>query len=405
MTRWLKSISVFGAAFIIVALGRAVFAVVSGGAATGAVIDFVLLSAPGLALWYVANWLPDTDFDPLLYPRVLTWCLGGVGVMFGFILLRVGHPGVSVDWSLGTQAIAVAIGSVGGLAIGIREAEAITRAEELADRNETLATRERELERKNQRLDEFTSIVSHDLRNPLNVAEGRLTLARERADHEHLEAVAEAHDRMEALVDDLLSLAQQGETVSDLDAVDVGALAESCWEGVETNGATLETVDKCGIYADKLRLRQVVQNLLRNAVEHGSTDSNSHGRRTAVDHGSASPGSQGRQDAVEHDVRQTTQSASGPQQNAASSADGDHVTVSVGVLDDAAGFYIEDDGPGIPEAQHEAVFDHGYTTSTDGTGFGLAIVGRIADAHDWEVTLTDSEAGGARFEFRDVVFA
>ncbi|MFB6268573.1 MAG: sensor histidine kinase [Halobacterium sp.] len=353
MSRWLQSISVFGAVFIAVALGRAAFAVVTHGSDPGVVIDFVLLSGPGVVLWYLSIWLPQTDFDPVLYPRVLTWCLGGVGVMFAFSLLRVGHPGVDVDWSLGTQAIAVAIGSLGGIAIGIREAEAITRADELADRNEKLAARESELERQNERLDEFTSIVSHDLRNPLNVAEGRLALAREERDSDHLAAVADAHDRMEALVDDLLSLAQQGETVADLDAVDVGALARSCWEGVDHGDATLETDTACGVYADRLRLRQVVQNLLRNAVDHG----------------------------------------------------GDGVTVRVGALDDGDGFYVEDDGTGIPDADRDAVFDHGYTTSTDGTGFGLAIVDRIAEAHGWTVTITDSADGGARFEFRDVVFA
>jgi len=360
VSRWLTTISVTGAVLVAFALGRAAFGVVSGGAAPGTVIDFVLVSAPGVVLWYVAYWLPNTEFDPSLYPRVLAWSVGGVGVMLAFTLLRVGHPGVTVDGSLGTQAIAVAIGSLGGLAIGIREAEATTRARELADRNEVLARRERELERQNERLDEFTSIVSHDLRNPLNVAQGRLELARKRADgsggDEHLAAVADAHERMAGLVDGLLSLARQGETVGDdLEAVDVGALARDCWEAVAEPGATLDTPeagDALVVRADEQRLRQVLSNLFRNSVEH---------------------------------------------------AGGDGVTVTVGALGDGAGFYVADDGPGVPDGDREGVFDRGYSSSSDGTGFGLAIVARIADAHGWRVSLADGE-GGARFEFRDIEF-
>lgn len=358
MSRWLTSISVFGAVLIVVALGRAAFGVVSGSAAPGTAIDFALLSAPGFVLWYVARWLPNTEFDPSLYPRVLAWSVGGVGVMLAFSLLRVVHPGVTVDGSLGTQAIAVAIGSLGGLAIGIREAEATTRARELGDRNEELARRERELERQNERLDEFTSIVSHDLRNPLNVAQGRLELARSNADDsEHLAAVADAHERMEALVDGLLSLARQGETVDDdLDSVDVGALARDCWEAVAEPGATLDVPEPGNefvVRADEQRLRQVLSNLFRNAVEHGG------------------------------DVG---------------------VTVTVGALDDGAGFYVADDGPGIPAEDREQLFDRGYSSSTDGTGFGLAIVERIAEAHGWTVSLAEDADGGARFEFRGVEF-
>jgi len=48
------------------------------------------------------------------------------------------------------------------------------------------------------------------------------------------------------------------------------------------------------------------------------------------------------------------------------------------------------------------VFDAGYTTSEDGTGFGLPIVKEIVEAHDWSIAVTESEAGGARFEITGV---
>ena len=79
---------------------------------------------------------------------------------------------------------------------------------------------------------------------------------------------------------------------------------------------------------------------------------------------------------------------------------GDTVTVTVGDL--PGGFYVEDDGPGIPEDERRDVFESGYTTSSGGTGFGLAIVSEIADAHGWSVRVTEGSEGGARVEFTGV---
>jgi signal transduction histidine kinase len=76
------------------------------------------------------------------------------------------------------------------------------------------------------------------------------------------------------------------------------------------------------------------------------------------------------------------------------------VTVTIGEFED--GFYIEDDGDGIPEDERDDVFAPGYTTTDDGTGFGLSIVSDIVEAHGWEIRLTDSADGGARFEITGV---
>jgi len=64
--------------------------------------------------------------------------------------------------------------------------------------------------------------------------------------------------------------------------------------------------------------------------------------------------------------------------------------------------YVADDGPGIPEADREEVLEPGYSTSEDGTGFGMSIVGRMIDAHGWELEITESATGGARFEITGV---
>jgi len=70
------------------------------------------------------------------------------------------------------------------------------------------------------------------------------------------------------------------------------------------------------------------------------------------------------------------------------------VTVEVGPTD--AGFYVSDDGPGIPDQHHGRLFEYGYTTSDEGTGLGLSIVRTIAESHGWAVEHDDEYSGGTR---------
>jgi len=224
---------------------------------------------------------------------------------------------------------------------------------------------ERRLERQNERLERFASIVSHDLRNPLQVAQGRLGHVEPTASTgKHLDAAVEALDRMEELVDDLLVLAREGQTVDATTGVDIADVARSAWRSVETMGSDLSVEASGAVVADTGRLTQLFENLFRNAVEHGST------------------GNQ-------------TQSGDAVERGSTNDAD---LTITVGALPD--GVYVADDGDGIPESEREDVFDAGYSTNEDGTGFGLDIVREIADAHGWSITVTESETGGARFEIR-----
>jgi signal transduction histidine kinase len=132
--------------------------------------------------------MPRSNIGAEHYLRLVAVMFGGVAVMFGFILLRDIHPGVSVEWSIGTQALALTLGSIGGLLIGVQES---------------------------------ASVISHDLRNPLNVAQGHIELARREVENEHLSTVADAHDRMTRLIEDLLTLAQEGETIDETEPADL----------------------------------------------------------------------------------------------------------------------------------------------------------------------------------------
>ncbi|MFC6772082.1 PAS domain-containing sensor histidine kinase, partial [Halorubrum pallidum] len=131
---------------------------------------------------------------------------------------------------------------------------------------------EEELERRNRELERFASIVSHDLRNPLNVASGRVELAREEVDSEHLDRAADAHEHMESLIEDLLTLARSGERITETEPVSLSAVVRQAWRNVATGDATLVVDVDRTVEADPRRLAQLVENLVRNAVEHGGDD-------------------------------------------------------------------------------------------------------------------------------------
>lgn len=213
------------------------------------------------------------------------------------------------------------------------------------------AEREARLTAQNERLDQFAAVVSHDIRNPLNVAQGRLELVREECSSPHLDDVERAHERIEGLLKNLLRLARDGQQVGDVEPVDLADVVKEAESDVPSK---LRVVVECdagaddavAMEADRGRLRELLSNLLANAADHGAE------------------------------------------------------TVHVGWISDEKGFFVADDGPGIPVADRERVFEHGFTTDEDGSGFGLAIVQDIAEAHGWTVSVTESESGGARIEVR-----
>ncbi|WP_299268506.1 sensor histidine kinase [Halorientalis sp.] len=209
---------------------------------------------------------------------------------------------------------------------------------------------QRELERQNERLEKFASVVSHDLRNPLQVVRARVAAARAETESAHHDHIEEAVGRMENLIDDVLTLARDGQVIGDLDETDLDDCARAAWGRIEAQEATLVCQTDCAIEADGDRLVELLQNLCANAVTHAGPD----------------------------------------------------VTVRLGLLgdDDPRGFYVGDDGPGIPPEERDLVFEYGFGTG-EGTGMGLAIVEEIAQAHGWNVSLADG-ADGARFEFTGV---
>lgn len=289
--------------------------------------------------------------------RLAGWTLGG-GVLFfavggwlrGLEMLSDQAIPHLVTLTLSITTLGAFVGTVIGLYDANRQAQA-----------RALREREQELEAQNDRLNEFASIVSHDLRNPLNVAQGRLELALMEDDSEHLNVVNQSLNRMEELINDLLVLTRVGEAVVDREPVTLSLVVDRSWKMVDTDDGRLINEAAGQIEANNGQLMELLENLFRNAVEHRSPDKND-----------------------EEALRDTNKG----------------VTIRVGVLED--GFFLEDDGPGIPPEKRSQVFESGYSTAPNGTGFGLHIVQRIAEIHGWSVQATVSDIGGARFEFTGV---
>jgi len=213
--------------------------------------------------------------------------------------------------------------------------------------------RERQLVDANDSLEAFAEIVSHDVQGPLMELRGSADVAIATGDVDQVEHVHNGIDRMDALVDDMLDLARSGQRIDETSVVSLAEATRAAWRSVWATDADLVVATDGRVRADPDRLQQLLENCFRNAVEHA----------------------------------------------------GPAVTVTVGELDDSDGFYVEDDGPGIPAADRDRVFERGVSGSEDGTGLGLGIVREIVDAHGWSVRVVAAADGGARLEFADVELA
>ncbi|MEA1930824.1 MAG: PAS domain S-box protein [Euryarchaeota archaeon] len=229
---------------------------------------------------------------------------------------------------------------------------------ERKQREQELTRLTRQLRQKNQQLERLAGVVSHDLQTPLSTAEKLTGLLRadlgeaDPAVEQSLADLEATHQRLQEFADQLPRLARESTDVEEPTTCDLQSVAESAWSFVETGSLDLQIASTSTVRADPSRLQRVFENLFQNTVTHGVE---------AVD---------------------------GEQAHTAT-------TVRVGSTDD--GFYIEDDGPGIRPEQRSELFEYGMSTGS-GSGFGLAIVRTIIEAHGWTVDVVDSDTGGARFE-------
>lgn len=213
--------------------------------------------------------------------------------------------------------------------------------------------RERQLRAQQRRVDQFASYLRHDMRTPLQVAYGAIELARE-GDDDALDTIERAHKRMVEVVEDLSGLSG-GDPSSHFadeayDAVGLGiksiypvSIVEDLWElhGPPEATLSLELPADTVAIAQSGSVRLLIENLLKNAIEHAGPD----------------------------------------------------VTVRVGMTDDR-GFFIEDDGPGMPADLATAISEHDVESTGDASGTGLLIVIDAIQELGWEIRATDAGDSG-----------
>ena len=253
---------------------------------------------------------------------------------------------------------------------------------------------ELERQRSRERTEQFAELVTHDLRNPLNAAQMNLHMAQRLLGDEgsnarnslgagdeeagddgagaekptseklqrHLRISRRALDRMEGIITDTLALAHGAQNLGpdDLTAIRFRDAVRASWEQAGGSEATLRVENTAEteagssnhrastFLAHEGRLQQLLENLFRNAIDHA----------------------------------------------------GSAATVTAGKTED--GFFVADDGPGIPPDRRETIFEAGHSTRDGGTGLGLVIVQEVAEAHGWSLSVSESDSGGARFEITGV---
>lgn len=202
-----------------------------------------------------------------------------------------------------------------------------------------------ELQKKTFRLEKLASVLNHDLRNPAQVAEMRLSGLWEAhpESRNEIEAVQRAISRINELTEKLVTIARTGQGMETEDVM-MDSCTREAWANVKTERAELTTEDVHGVtvVADEALLLELFENLYRNSVEHGGE------------------------------------------------------TVWVGTTTD--GFYVEDDGSGISPEERDDVLRMGYSNNSQGNGLGLGIVNEVVEEHGWDLTIADGREGGARVE-------
>jgi len=248
-----------------------------------------------------------------------------------------------------TRHLLVTISKIGNDSEAVGTVLLIHDVTERKEREQKLETTKTKLEEQNQRLDKFASVVSHDLRNPLNAAQLRLALI-DTEDEEHHSKLDEALNRIEEIIEEMLTIARAGGAITKTEPVNLHELVTEAWDVTKTDGVTLESelAWDMTVQANPELLRHIFENLFRNAIDHNDPP----------------------------------------------------LGVSVGTLEDSDGFFVADTGEGIPEDQSEQIFEHGYSTQEEGTGLGLAIVNDIVEGHGWNMDVTEGTTGGARFEIQ-----
>lgn len=344
MPRWTHFIAALGGLFIALAAGQVILVVSSGGTIGEALVDAILIGLPGIVLTFGGFWLPQTDLHSDGYPRVASWSLGGAGLMIGVVLLLMLNPGGSVDRPIRAGMIAMALGSVAGLAIGTNEARAITQARE-AEHQAAEAERGREI------LGFLNSTLRHEVLNGLNIVQGTAAQLAKELDGEAQSRVDVIKARCEDLADLIEDIRPMARTLTGRAEVTAIDLSEMVTERVDALRATYPGATVTAEVPADVTVRanqgfsHALSNIMVNAIEHNDQDI--------------------------------------PQ-----------VDVSVTPRDEIVRITIADNGPGLDEVKKERVFA-GQTELN--SGFGLYMSETLVSHFGGELRVDDNDPTGAVF--------
>ncbi|SDJ93142.1 sensor histidine kinase [Natronorubrum texcoconense] len=371
-TRWHLVIPVLGVLLLTSSIVRSFAALIGTGGFLEAVLDLVLLSTPGLIMLYVGRWLPTSTIPSELYPRIVTWVFGGIAVMGLVVGLRILHPGVTVNYTFGTQAVLLSIGSIAGLGIGVHEARALTHARTVEEQNDRLKETEDRLERaitqleaSNDRLEQFAYAASHDLQEPLRMVTSYLQLLEDRYGdeldedgEEFIEYAVDGADRMREMIDGLLEYSRVGTQGGQFDPVDLDAVLDDVLTDlqlkIDETDTEITREPLPAVDGDERQLQQLFQNLVSNAIEYSGDEL--------------------------------------PRIHVSATREESTWTISV-----------RDEGIGVDPDETDRIFGifqrlHSVDEHA-GSGIGLALCKRIVERHDGEIWVDSEPGDGSTFFF------
>jgi two-component system sensor histidine kinase HydH len=199
-------------------------------------------------------------------------------------------------------------------------------------------------------LGQMSAVLSHELRNPLTALKGHTQLLLEKLAHDHpgrpgAERILAGALRLETTADQILDFSRSGAVTVRPESP--RALAEAAIGLVGEPRVRLEIAPEVGTWPlDRLRMEQVLVNLIRNAAQAA---------------------------------------AEGP------------IEVGVKVLGDSLELSVRDHGPGLPPGEDERIFEPFHGKNVRGTGLGLAICRQIVEAHAGRIEGRTHPDGGALF--------
>jgi len=220
----------------------------------------------------------------------------------------------------------------------------------------------RELELSNEQLERFAGQVSHDLRNPLTAVSGFIEIAADSPEVVAAPQVAAAlaradaaATRMSTMIADLLDYARLGGAHPRREKVELSELIADVLEDLDqalAATATDVTADaEAELFGDPTLLHALFQNLIANAIKF------------------------------------THAAGFDP-----------HIEIRAYALDGTWRITVDDNGPGVPDAQRDTVFglmERGSAGDTPGLGIGLSTCRRIVEAHGGSIGIGESPLGGA----------